>query len=210
MKGEEAEVVRVDGERKQSRDRDADVVQGSNAGAARDAIELPRAERADDREQGRKRRAPREHDEQREGGGNVPAMRVDPIHNLLLIPTLGQRGSNGSGGRVLIFDRNASGNVKPKAIITGPVRTGNQFEVYGPNRLLIAHNRDALELWRIPESGESTEPPLRIPARLGRNSADTGIALDPAHKEVIIATAAGNTIMTFSVPEVFATAPSTR
>jgi DNA-binding beta-propeller fold protein YncE len=147
---------------------------------------------------------------QREGGGNVPAMRVDPIHNLLLIPTLGQRGSNGSGGRVLIFDRNASGNVRPKATITGPVRTGNQFEVYGPNRLLIAHNRDALELWRIPESGESSEPPVRIPARLGRNSADTGIALDPAHKEVIIATAAGNTIMTFSVPEVFATAPSTR
>jgi hypothetical protein len=147
---------------------------------------------------------------QREGGGNVPAMRVDPIHNLLLIPTLGQRGSNGSGGRVLIFDRNASGNVKPKAIITGPVRTGNQFEVYGPNRLLIAHNRDALELWRIPESGESSDPPLRIPAPLGRNSADTGIALDPVHKEVIIATAAGNTIMTFSVPEVFATAPSTR
>ena len=70
MKGEEAEVVRVDGERKQSRDRDADVVQRSNAGAARDAIELPRAERADDREQGRKRRAPREHDEQREGGGD--------------------------------------------------------------------------------------------------------------------------------------------
>ena len=56
----------------------------------------------------------------------------------------------------------------------------------------------------------STRPPLRIPAPLGRNSADTGIALDPAHKEVIIATAAGNTIMTFSVPEVFATAPSTR
>jgi hypothetical protein len=147
---------------------------------------------------------------QREGGGNVPAMRVDPIHNLLLIPTLGQRGSNGSGGRVLIFDRNASGNVKPKAIIVGPVRTGNQFEVYAPNRLLIAHTRGALELWRIPESGESTDTPVRIPAPLGRNSADTGIALDPAHKEVIIATAAGNTIMTFSVPEVFDAPTSTR
>lgn len=44
---------------------------------------------------------------------------------------------------------------------------------------------------------------VRIPAPLGRNSSDTGIALDPAHKEVIIATAAGNTIMTFSIPEVF-------
>lgn len=147
---------------------------------------------------------------QREGGGNVPAMRVDHIHNLLLIPTLGQRGSNGSGGKVLIFDRSASGNVKPKAIIEGPVRTGNQFEVYPQNRILIAHTRDNLELWPIPLSGVSTQPPLRIPAPLGRASADTGIALDPVHKEVIIATAAGNTIMTFSVPEVFDSAPSTR
>lgn len=157
--------------------------------------------------------------EQRTGGGNVPAMRVDPIHNLLIIPTNPQRGGsggnrggggNGSGGRVLIFDRNASGNVKPKAIIEGQIRTGNQFELYGPNRLMITHSRDTLEIWKIPLSGVSTEPPLRIPAPLGRNSADTGIALDPVHKEVIIATAAGNTILTFSVPEVFDTTLSTR
>jgi hypothetical protein len=147
---------------------------------------------------------------QREGGGNVPAIRVDPIHNLLLIATNGRSGGNGSGGKILVFDRNASGNVKPKAIIEGPVRTGNQFEVYGPNRLLISHTRDTLELWRIPESGVSTDRPRRIPAPLGRASGDTGIALDPVHKEVIIATAAGNTIMTFSVPEVFDTAPSTK
>jgi len=147
---------------------------------------------------------------QREGGGNVPAMRVDPGHNLLLIMTNGRGGGNGSGGRVLVFDRNARGNVKPKAIIAGPVRAGNQFEVYGPNRLLIAHSGKTLDIWKVPESGESTEQPLRIPTPLVRASADTGIALDPAHKEVIIATAAGNTIMTFSVPEVFDPAPSTR
>jgi hypothetical protein len=29
------------------------------------------------------------------------------------------------------------------------------------------------------------------------------MVLDPLHKEIIIATAAGNTVMTFSVPEVF-------
>ena len=44
---------------------------------------------------------------------------------------------------------------------------------------------------------------MKIPAPLGRQSGDIGIVLDPVHKEVIIATAAGNTIMTFSVPEVF-------
>src|SRR5206468_7166550 len=60
------------------------------------------------------------------------------------------------------------------------------------------------------EHGEVAEPPMKIPAPLGRQSGDIGIALDPAHKEVIIATAAGNTIMTFSVPEVFDPAVSTR
>lgn len=163
---------------------------------------------------------------QNTGGGNVPAIRVDPIHNLLIVPISNQGGGRGQGGaeppvnfnagdgewgrggQVLIFDRTASGNTKPRAVIRAPVRLGNQFEVYAPNRLMLTHSRDTLEIWKIPDSGESAEPPLRIPAPLGRASADTGIALDPAHKEVIIASAAGNRILTFSVPEVFAPSPS--
>ena len=133
--------------------------------------------------------------EQRDGSGQSPPVRVDSVNDLLLVP---------SGGKMLIFDRTASGNTKPRAIIVGPVRTGNQFEIYGPKRRLITHSRDMLEIWNIPDHGESTEPPVvRIPCPLGRASNDTGMVLDPVHKEVIIATAAGNTVMTFSVPEVF-------
>ena len=136
--------------------------------------------------------------EQNSGGGNVPALRVDPVHNLLLVP------QGGYGGRkVLVFDRTASGNTKPRAVILGPVGMGNQFEVYGPKKRLITHTRGNIEIWKIPDSGESAEPPLKISAPLGRQSNDIGVALDPLHKEVIIATAAGNTIMTFSVPEAF-------
>jgi len=131
---------------------------------------------------------------QRDGSGQSPPVRVDSVNNLLLVP---------SGGKMLIFDRTASGNTKPRAVIVGPVRTGNQFAIYGPKRRLITHSRDTLEIWNIPESGESTEQPLRIPAPLGRSSSDTGLIIDPVHKEVVIATAAGNAIMTFSVPEVF-------
>ena len=80
---------------------------------------------------------------------------------------------------------------------------GNQFEIYPPTLRLVTHTRGNIEIWRIPERGESAEPPLKIPAPLGRQSNDIGIVLDPIHKEVIIATAAGNNIMTFSVPEVF-------
>ena len=136
--------------------------------------------------------------EQNTGGGNVPCIRVDPIHNLVLVPVGGY-----SGGRVLVFDRTASGNTPPKAVIKGPVRMGNQFEVYAPTLRLVTHTRGNIEIWKIPERGESAEPPVKIPAPLGRQSRDIGIVLDPVHKEVIIATAAGNTILTFSVPEVF-------
>jgi len=80
---------------------------------------------------------------------------------------------------------------------------GNQFEVYAPKLRLVTHTRGNIEIWNIPQNGESTERPVKIPAPLGRQSGDIGIVLDPLHKEVIIATAAGNTVMTFSVPEVF-------
>jgi len=133
-------------------------------------------------------------------GASGTCVRVDPIHNLLLVPSGGI-----AGGKVLVFDRTASGNTAPKATIQGPVVMGNQFEVYAPKSRLIAYAKGGnLEIWKIPESGVSTDPPLRIATPLGRGgNNETGIVLDPLHKEVIIATAAGNSIMTFSVPEVF-------
>jgi 6-phosphogluconolactonase (cycloisomerase 2 family) len=135
--------------------------------------------------------------------GNRP-VRIDPIHNLLLVPSGGGGGLRG-GGRMLVFDRIATGDTPPKAIIKGPVVMGNQFEVYAPKARLVAYNRDqkTIEIWQIPESGESAKPPIKIDAPLGRYAGSSGIVLDPLHKEVIIATAAGNSILTFSVPEVF-------
>jgi len=38
---------------------------------------------------------------------------------------------------------------------------------------------------------------------LGKGGGDIGIVLDPLHKEVIIATSPGNSVETFSVPEVY-------
>jgi len=133
-------------------------------------------------------------------GASGTCVRIDPIHNILLVPTGGI-----AGGRVLIFDRDASGNTPPRAVIQGPVAMGNQFEVYAPKLRLISYPHGSnIEIWNIPLKGVSAEPPLKIPAPLGRGgNTETGIVLDPLHKEVIIATAAGNSIMTFSVPEVY-------
>ena len=120
------------------------------------------------------------------GGGNVPCIRIDPIHNLLAGAVDG-RGPN--GGSVLIFDRTASGNTPPKAIIKGPVRMGNQFDIYPPS-LQVDHvtRETTLRSGRVPETGTSTDPPMKISAPLGRQSGDVGLVLDPLHKEAIVAT----------------------
>lgn len=134
--------------------------------------------------------------------GDQTPIRVDPVHNLLLVPSGGF-----GGGKILVFDRTASGNTPPKGLIKGPVRMGEQFDIYGPTLKLVTHTNNNIEIWNIPQSGESDEPPLKIPAPLGRQSADIGITLDPLHKEVIVATAAGNAVETFYVPEVFEAKP---
>jgi hypothetical protein len=133
--------------------------------------------------------------EQRDGGGNTPPIRVDPIRNLLIVP---------SGGSFLVFDRTASGNAKPRAVIRGP-RTGHQFQIYPPKGLIITHRSGAIEGWNIEATGDAA-PLWRIPTEKflepGRE-AGTGLVLDPLHKEIIVSTGAGNTIMTFHVPEIF-------
>ena len=125
-------------------------------------------------------------------GGGSPSVRVDSINNLLLVP-------QARGGGILVFDRTASGNTKPRAIMRG----ASMGAIYAPKRRLIGHSKGNLEIWNIPDHGEVTEPLMRIPAPLEPRATNGGIALDPLHKEVILATAAGNTIVTFSVPEAF-------
>ena len=46
---------------------------------------------------------------------------------------------------------------------------GNQFEVYAPKLRLITYAKGGnIEIWKIPESGVSTEPPMRIPSSFGQ------------------------------------------
>jgi hypothetical protein len=136
------------------------------------------------------------------GKGGNPNIRVDPIHNLLLVPVSDYTNTSSAQGdrKVLVFDRTATGNTKPRAIV-GAASIG---AIYPAKRRLIDHNRGNLEIWEIPESGEVTQPIMRIPCPL-ESRADPSVVmdLDPTHKEVIIATGAGNTVRTYYVPEVF-------
>jgi DNA-binding beta-propeller fold protein YncE len=133
--------------------------------------------------------------------GERPTVRVDPVRNLLFV--------TGQGG-LLVFDRTASGNARPR-VIEGP-RSGHQFEIYPPAGLIITHRSGALEGWSIDQGlqlaagGRASLRPLwaiATPKMAPERMAGTGIALDPAHKEVIASTGSGNTIFTFSVPEAF-------
>ena len=125
--------------------------------------------------------------------GTNPAIRVDPVNNLLLI--------SGQGG-ILVFDRTAIGNVQPRAVINGePIGGSVQFEVY--NGMIIAPRGDNIYAWSLRNTGDNVRPLWKIPAPLGPRASQLGIALDPAHKEVLVATGDGNQIRTFSVPEIF-------
>jgi hypothetical protein len=144
--------------------------------------------------------------------GSRPGMRVDPIRNLLVVGA-GQRG--GGQGGVLIFDRLATGNARPRAVIPGP-RTGDQFALYPPAGLIITHNSGTIEGWSIDEGLKLFEnakaddkpdfrPRWRITGQLAESyrGGGSGIALNPAQKEILTASGPRNTIWTFSVPEAF-------
>ena len=136
------------------------------------------------------------------GKGGNPNIRVDPIHNYLFVPVAAYDNTSAIRGerKILVFDRTATGNTKPRAILRAP----SIGAIYPAKNRLIAFSRGNLEIWQVPESGEVTEPIMRIPCPLDPR-ADASVVMDlvPEHKEVIIATAAANTVVTYSVPEVF-------
>ena len=159
------------------------------------------------------------------GNGDVPpnrmltgisgSVQVDALHNLLMVNT---------GRAMNIFERTASGNAKPKAVITGP-RSGmgrmNTFQVYPPKGLIIAGGNDLpgqqqtsfIGAWSIDDNGD-VPPKWKIPVQQLTGYGPYSVALDPAHKEIMMASAGGNgrvrptrgimsTVITFSWPEIF-------
>jgi hypothetical protein len=143
-----------------------------------------------------------------------PLVGVDPINDLLIVGSTGGQGGGrdveGEGGRgggaLVIFDRTASGNARPKAVIQGP-HTGfgglGQIQTYPPKGWIIAGaTGGGIGAWSIHDSGDAP-PRWKIPVREVTGITPSGVALDPAHKELIIASGARNVLLTFSWPEIF-------
>jgi hypothetical protein len=129
---------------------------------------------------------------------------VDYTNNLLLV--------SGNGG-ISIFDRTASGSPEPKARITGA--GSGQFQITPTGWVVAGCNNGNICAWSIKEalSGNST-PRWTLPfRRLTDGYGHSGIALNPAHKEVIFSATGPsgvnvpggvrNTVITFSWPEIF-------
>jgi len=142
---------------------------------------------------------------------------VDPINNLLIVGSTGGQGGGrdeGEGGRgggrgrgaLVIFDRTANGNAKPKAVIQGPhTALGGvaTIQTYPPKGWIIAGSAGgSIGAWSIHDSGDAP-PRWRIPVQQITGVAPSGVALDPVHKELIIASGGRNVLLTFYWPEIF-------
>ena len=149
----------------------------------------------------------------------VLGVAVDPVNDVLVagIVASSQFGyGDGSGmGAILVFNRTDNGNVKPKRVIRGP-QTGliipEQLQVYPPRGLIfVAQSTDwnirfpegtYLGIWSINDEGD-------VPARwkiAGPKSTITrprGVAINPKHKEIMVADMSLNSVATFYFPEVF-------
>jgi hypothetical protein len=144
----------------------------------------------------------------------ISPVTVDAVNNRLVI---------NSGGALLIFDRTASGNAKPRTVIQGPKSSTasiSTIQVYPPKGWIIAGcdraagmagSSPAICAWSINDNGDAA-PRWKIPVQQITGYAPSGIALDPAHKEIIMSAAGQrlrppsgimNSVITFSWPEIF-------
>jgi hypothetical protein len=128
-------------------------------------------------------------------GQGFPNVAVDPARNLLVVPSRG----------LLIFDRTASGNTKPKATISGPktLNPGGQVKIHSPNGMIIGSCAGgSICAWHIEDHGD-VAPRFKIPVQQLSGVGFSGLAIDPLHKEIILPSGGRNVIVTFSWPEVF-------
>jgi hypothetical protein len=144
--------------------------------------------------------------------GITGAVAVDPIHNVLIVNTA--RALN-------IFDRTASGDVAPKAVISGPRTTMRRLDTIQVTSKgwIIAGGGDVtagsgfVGAWSINDSGDAP-PHWKIPVQQLTGYDPYSLAIDPTHKEMLMAAAGGNgrvrptrgvmnAVVTFSWPEIF-------
>jgi len=140
--------------------------------------------------------------------GEKPPVAIDTVRNLLVVNL---------NNAFLIFDRTASGDVPPKAVIRGPrsqVGSTGNFRVYAPTGMIIdSCTGQSVCAWSIEDTGDAP-PRYKIPVKDITGYRISGLALVPAHKEVLFSVAGWgkgdyppsgimNAVLTFSWPEIY-------
>jgi hypothetical protein len=143
---------------------------------------------------------------QEPGIRGMATVAVDAVHNVMVVNHRNQ---------LLIFDRTASGNAKPLRVISGPnsgVASISSFQIYAQKGWIVAGGQGGfIGVWSINDNGD-VPPRWKIPVNDLTGYVASGIALDPAHKEVLLSCAGqrarprsgiANAVLTFSWPEIF-------
>jgi hypothetical protein len=141
--------------------------------------------------------------EQTVGSGDVLPVRVDPVRNLLVVKSQGEK--RGDPGALLIFDRTASGNTKPLRVIQGPnaaLGGGGQIQITPAGWIVAGSSGGSIGVWNIMDNGD-VPPKWRIPVLKLTGVGVNGVAIDSIHKEVFVPSGNGNTVSMFYFPEIF-------
>lgn len=143
---------------------------------------------------------------------------VDPVRDLIVVGT--QLGNKPGDGKLLIFNRTDSGNLKPRAVIQGP-KTGivaiHQLQVYSPKGWIIATQPGQsyigtewnvepegvfIGVWSINDNGD-VPPRWMLGGPKSAMKKPRGVAINPKNKEIIVADMSLNAVLTYYFPEVF-------
>ena len=126
-------------------------------------------------------------------------MGFDPIHDELVV-------NSPLAQAILTFRGGADGEEAPIRVIQGPNTAFGgvgQIQTYPAKGWIIAGALGGgIGAWSINDSGDAP-PRWKIPVRQITGVAPSGVALDPIHKELVIASGGRNVLLTFSWPEIF-------
>ena len=138
------------------------------------------------------------------------AVAIDHTRNLLVV---GGNTRGGGDGReqLAIFDRTASGDVKPRRVISGPkARLGNagNMRIYPEAGLIfVVQQAGYIGVWSLEDNGE-VPPRFTVGGPNGMLKKPRGLDLDPKHNAVIVSDKELNAVLTYEMPQIFtATAP---
>lgn len=146
-------------------------------------------------------------------GWNISTVAVDPVNDVLV-----GVGTHRSGDKrehaIMIFKRDDSGSVAPRAVIKGP-RSGligsRQIQAY-QGWIIVSHpgrgdserdpNNIFVGVWSIADNGD-VAPRWKIGGTSTTLKNPRGVVLNPRAKELIVADMRLNMVLTFSFPELF-------